>query len=407
LLCGPTAADGLAIVGALSRAGSLQVAPADLGEHDPRSFDLVAALDRPGDPAAALDDYTRLLRLDGRLVLGWAQPARVAGWPALSQRLCDDYLFDSLHHQPAGTILPTKAPLDSAPVGGWALAVAAINPIGGESQRPLYRHPAFDDPRTPLVDFAAGYDNPWLYRVMVQLGERIDDIGTLSRLAEYVAGRARPGSADQGAAIAVLGYRLLEARAAATVPTLLGWIAAYWDIAGDAPHQIRWRVSLAFLAGRLAELAQDRAAAKIWYARAAGDDWARFAPLLATKAIGGCFFAGRLALAEGDMAEARTAFAGGLDIALAAAAADHAAEMGSRDRPLGFYLPELAEAIDMGSQCANALAHLDLWRRDPGLFWRQVDVKRFGLASWAIDLARENDRLRALLDLAPAQRLAA
>ena len=69
--------------------------------------------------------------------------------------------------------------------------------------------------------------------------------------------------------------------------------------------------------------------------------------------------------------------------------------MGPADQPLSFYLQELAEVIDMGSQCANALANFAIWERDPGLFWRQVDVRRFGLASWARDLERENERLRA------------
>jgi hypothetical protein len=78
-----------------------------------------------------------------------------------------------------------------------------------------------------------------------------------------------------------------------------------------------------------------------------------------------------------------------------ASACPHDAQMGPAERPLPFYLQELAEVIDMGAQCANALAHFDLWDRDPGLFWRQVDVRRFGLASWARDLERENARLRA------------
>ena len=64
---------------------------------------------------------------------------------------------------------------------------------------------------------------------------------------------------------------------------------------------------------------------------------------------------------------------------------------------LPFYLPELAEVIDMGSQCANALANRHLWARDPGLFWRVVDVKRFGLASWTLAVAKENERLRKQL----------
>jgi hypothetical protein len=36
---------------------------------------------------------------------------------------------------------------------------------------------------------------------------------------------------------------------------------------------------------------------------------------------------------------------------------------------------------------------LPLWRRDPGLFLRKIDVKRFGLVSWLVDLERENEQL--------------
>jgi hypothetical protein len=86
-----------------------------------------------------------------------------------------------------------------------------------------------------------------------------------------------------------------------------------------------------------------------------------------------------------------------VDVALEAAGGDHLRELGSGEGLLPFYLPELAEVIDMGSQCANALANRHLWARNPGLFWRQVDVKRFGLASWAIDVARENARLRQMV----------
>jgi len=31
------------------------------------------------------------------------------------------------------------------------------------------------------------------------------------------------------------------------------------------------------------------------------------------------------------------------------------------------------------------------------LFWKHVDIKRFGLASWALELEQENQRLRTQL----------
>jgi len=62
-----------------------------------------------------------------------------------------------------------------------------------------------------LVDFGAAYNNPYLYRSMVQMGERVGDEMKLARLAECVIEDSLPASADRGAAIAVLGYRVLEA----------------------------------------------------------------------------------------------------------------------------------------------------------------------------------------------------
>jgi hypothetical protein len=399
LLCGPGARDGQAIVEAVSRAGAVEVEEQGSDREDIRRFDLVVAFDTPGVWATNIGHYTRRLKLDGRLILGWPDSSSHGPetWEPLEGALTDEFLIESRFAQSPGQAVPRPVPLADAFRPGWQIVVALMNPIGGESERDVYIHPAFGRSKAALVDFANGYDNPWLYRVMVQMGERLSDDAKLARLAEYVAVNARSGSADQGAALSVLGYRVLENRADNVVPMLLGAIEIYYARGGDQPHVVRWRVSLAFLAGRLLELGGDKEAAKAWYARAASDDWKRFSNILATKAIGAAFFVGRILLAEGDPAAAWSWFQRGVDIALQAAGADHSKELGIGEALLPFYLPELAEVIDMGSQCANALANRHLWERNPGLFWRQVDVKRFGLASWAIDMAKENAQLRQIV----------
>ncbi len=396
LLCGPHADDGRSVVEALSRAAAVEVMEDGADAYDLRGFDVVAAFDASGAWDANVDGYTHLLKLDGRLILGWPETSRHGpdAWAPLEDVLTADFLIESRFAQGPGQAVPQPVPLDDIYRPGWRIVVAAVNPIGGEAERQSYVHPAFGRSEATVADFAAGYDNPWLYRTMVQMGERLTEEAKLARLAEYVAVNARPGSADQGAALAVLGYRILESRAGNVVSTLLGAIATYCDQDGAEPHVVRWRLSLAFLAGRLLEMVGDRAAAKLWYGRASGDDWKRFSNILATKAIGAAFFAGRITLADGEPAAAWTWFQRGVDIALQAAGGDHRQELGTAEGLLSFYLPELAEVIDMGSQCANALANRHLWDRDPGLFWRQVDVKRFGLASWAIDVMRENAWLR-------------
>jgi hypothetical protein len=399
LLWGADAGEGRTILESLSRAGAVEVHGQSADDHDARSFDAVIALDAPGAWSTIIGACTRYLKLDGRLVLGWPDGSGDGpeNWEALEETLGDDFLIESRFAQLPGQAVPQSVPLANIGYAAWRIVVATMNPIGGEAERDSYVHPAFGRSDAALVAFATGYDNPWLYRTMVQMGERLTDDAKLARLAEYVIVNARAGSADQGAALAVLGYRILENRADNVAPVLLDAMATYYDGGGDEPHVVRWRVSLAFLAGRLSELMGDREAAKLWYGRTASDDWKKFSNILATKAIGAAFFAGRLCLAEQDPDAAWPWFQRGVDIALEAAAADHLKELGSGEGLLPFYLPELAEVIDMGSQCANALANRPIWARDPGLFWRQVDVKRFGLASWAIDVARENARLRQMV----------
>jgi len=399
LLWGPDAGEGQAIVAALSRASAVERHDQSADFDDPRGFDMVIAFAPPGAWPMIVGACTRYLKLDGRLVLGWPDSSAEGpeNWEALEETLSDDFLIESRFAQRRGQAVPQSVPLANINGAAWRIVVAAMNPIGGEAERETYVHPAFGRSEATVVDFAGGYDNPWLYRTMVQMGERLTDDAKLARLAEYLVVNSRPGSADQGAALAVLGYRILENRGDNVAPVLLDAMAAYCDQAGDEPHIIRWRVSLAFLAGRLSELMGDRAGAKLWYSRAASDDWKKFSNILATKAIGSAFFVGRLCLAEQDPEAAWPWFQRGVDIALQAAGADHLEELGVGEGLLPFYLPELAEVIDMGSQCANAIANRHLWPRNPGLFWRQVDVKRFGLASWAIDMARENTRLRQMI----------
>lgn len=430
LIDGTGSADGAAILLALSRAGSVvrvsskprhsfkadrsvETVQPDLATLEDHSVDLIVAFEpaTPGDWIARLDDYSRILKHDGRIVLGWRRSegdnARPRDWAMLSDEVAQRFLPEARYVQipvdadPTGAHALFPIALDNPASTDWMMIVAAANPLMGAGQPERYNHPAYpntDGPMPALVDFGAAYDNPWLYRSMVQMGERLADDVKLARLAECVIEDSREDSADRGAAIAVLGYRVLEMRRGDLAEAVLPLIAAYVDrpLTDDVPvHVRRWRISLAFLAGRLNELAGHRDDAKRRYREAAEGPWEAFSPLLATKAIAAAFYEARMHLADGDSRTALACFRQGVDTATRATAFPHQEQMGASGEPLPFYFQELAEVIDMGSQCANALAHFPLWDRDPGLFWRQVDIRRFGLASWARDLERENERLRA------------
>jgi len=421
LIDGFGSAEGGAILMALSRAGSVVRVDEENGEGPDaqlrriadQSIDLVVAFEPTSGSGwiSRLDDYGRLLKYDGRIVAGWRQgsadPGRPANWTAFEDAISERFLPEKRLVQTAVSPDPRGphaiVPIDpeQPAVSDWLMMIASVNPLLGVGHGDTFDHPSYPKAQGPLpalVDFADAYDNPWLYRSMIQMGERLGHEVKLARLAECVIEDSPEDSADRGAAIAVLGYRVLEMRRADLALAVLPLIAAYVDapLTPETPvHVRRWRISLAFLAGRLNELAGNRVAAKSRYREAADADWAEFSPLLATKSIAASFYEARLHLADGDSQTALARFRHGADTALKAAQFPHEQQMGPDGQPFPFYLQELAEVIDMGSQCANALAHFDLWQRDPGLFWRQVDIRRFGLASWARDLEHENARLRA------------
>lgn len=393
------------------------------------SVDVVVAmetLEHVADWTATTREFARILKPDGRLIASvpdrWMDDTgedpnpyhfHVFDWDRLRDGLHDDFVIERRYAQaaPGGFKLTSAArmlqpvPFGSSIDAEWILVVASANPFARvASLRDGYVHPEFGAAlvasAAALVDYRSGYDNPWLYRTLVQMGERMAD-DVLGRLAEWAADNSRPGSADQGAALCVAGYRALEQRADAAAIAVIAKIDAYHRLTGDTgiiaanPHVQRWRVSSAYLAGRLCELAGARDDALTWFTAAGRLDWRSFSPLLATKTIAGAFHAARLCLVRGDQTAATDFFRSGVTTALDAARGDHCDIIGAIETPIPFGLTELAEVMDMGSQCALALARLPLWRRAPAAFWQQIDMRRFGLASWARDVEAENARLRA------------
>lgn len=394
------------------------------------SVDVVVSMEtieHVSDWQACLAAFRRVLKPDGRLIASvpdvWADETgndpnphhhHVFDWAKFSAGLMEHFLVEARYAQTApGGFKLQRAPrrlvqvkLDASGEAEWILAVASVNPHeDGVARRDAFRHPGFAACLAAgagaVVDFGNGYDNPYLYRTMVQMGERISDPDRLFRFANFTLQVSRPESADVGAALCVLGYRLLELRHLEGAAEVRERIARYREATeGEANlHVARWRISLAFLAGRLAELAGDVADAFAWFEIAATADWAAFSPLLATKAVAADFAAGALFLARDDDEAARSCFARGMQTALDAIASGSSAIVGDPEQPVPFGLVEIAEVADMGSQCAVAIASLPLRARDPGLFWRQIDVKRFGLATWARDVERANAALRERLQM--------
>jgi hypothetical protein len=229
LVDGAGSSDGVAILAAQSRAGSISrvaskarngTTDASLGDIADHSIDMIVAFEpaMPADWLSRLDDYARVLKYDGRLVIGWRQSgrdqARPPSWEVLHEAASEQFVPELRYVQVPVAGDPNGAhaifPIDKEQrvATEWLIMVASANPLLGEAAAGGYDHPGFPKAmgsRPALVDFGAAYDNPWLYRSMVQMGERLGDEVKLARLAECVIEDSRVDSADRGAAAAVQG----------------------------------------------------------------------------------------------------------------------------------------------------------------------------------------------------------
>ncbi len=387
------------------------------------SVDFIASfetVEHVGDYHRLIGEFARVLKPDGRLIASvpnlWVDDTghdpnphhlHAFDWEKFRAALAERFLVEARYRQeaPGGFKLHTarrglaRVGLDE-PVADteWWIAVASADPM--QASDAVYRHPQFDSARVDgavVADFAAHYRNPWLYRPLVQMGERLGEEGLLNDLAGRVIERGESDSADFGAAVTVMAYALLKAKRFELTDDLLAIADQYVAQENPNPHVLRWRISLAFV-GAIACLATGRRDdACAWFARVTDLDPLGFSPLLATKTVAAWFWQGVMRLVDGDAARARAAFAAGVAAGRRALHAPDENAIGNPDQPLSFGFQELAEVADMASQCATALNTLELYARSPAAFWSGVDTRRFGLASWLLALEQENKALRSAL----------
>jgi ubiquinone/menaquinone biosynthesis C-methylase UbiE len=378
------------------------------------SFETIEHVENYGDLIA---EFRRVLKPDGRIVASvpnlWVDETgrdpnpyhfHAFDWPKFRDAFADGFIVEARYRQDApggfkmwnAQRLLERCPLESdEPDTEWWIIVASADPLAACDGR--YRHPQFERSAcsgSHVAEFAGHYDNPWLYRTMVQMGERLANPESLDDLALRVLGRMPIESADAGAAITILGYRLLELDRHQQVPDLLDLVEAYLAQSSGNPHVQRWKISASYVAALLCGRLGDRAAAAGYFERVSEFDPLVFSPLLATKTIAARFWRGVMHLVDGEVKQAYASFLAGTEAGRTALHAPDENAIGNPLSPLTFGFQELAEVADMASQCALAMAHIDDYARSPGKFWRRVDVRRFGLASWAKHLEAENERLR-------------
>lgn len=379
------AAADLAIVQAgYDRAGqSYSAAP-----HATAPDVLLSLVEAIGEPEPFLQLAFAVLRPAGRL-LAMVAPSDLRRF---QEALGDRFLVEHIFSQRIAEIgLPRslrEASAEDVERGAaFAVLVAMKTPLGAEAAV-AYQERVYDEYEhiagCHLTAFRRDYDNPWLVRAMVAIGLRSENPAALAQLASQTLATARRGSADHGAALCVLAYRLLEGGVDATrAREFLREMEVFDESADRKPHAQRWRISNRFASGRLLMSIGDFPAAQQAFQRCAALDCLVFSPLLSTKTIEALLWAGRLALAAEQPDEAAAAWRRGLLEAPRVLQGDWSAVWGDPLRPAWFALAEVAQVVDLAARCGHALEMLDQRDRRPGL------SRRLASESWAQRLAAE------------------
>jgi SAM-dependent methyltransferase len=255
------------------------------------------------------------------------------------------------------------APLVSAAAGdafeadGW-VAVGVKDCVTHQTPRPeQIVHPRTSTPSLDARAAADGYQNPWLPFGMVMTGTRTIARNLLVELARRTLQRTPKSPGDRGAALCVLAYRMLEDDPSLFVERTVieALLEAYVAATPRAPIEHRWRISNAYVLGRIYLRSGRLDKAERAFAFCAGQDAMAYRPLIATKTVDAAFHAGWLAHRRHDIDAARRHWQQGLESARRAVGEGWDACLAPRDEAFPYGLREATQIVAAADRCYQAL----------------------------------------------------
>jgi SAM-dependent methyltransferase len=342
--------------------------PTDFSQHPDESFDVVLSC-RPLPStfwsAERLDEIRRVLTPGGRLICCVADDDRAVRHQIAGSFLLERVLGQSGIRNESASCWWHEVQIDSPherPSVDWWLFVAMKDPLRGSAatyRERLCPHTAFPGGSNP-TRYVSSFENPWLHGSVFTIGARVTRGTLLTQLCRDIVEESS-SSLDAAGAYCVLGYQLLEAPRVDS-----NGIRAWLDdvhvhlhaLSDDAPATVRWRISLLFVAGRLAMRDSDTTQALQCFRACMAEDATRFSSLLATKTIEAAYWAGLLGARRGDVDAARQSWSRGVEIAKSCIVAEAAADRDLSEPMELFGFREFSQVFDIAGKCAAGLQAL-------------------------------------------------
>jgi len=380
-----------------SRAGSARTIDADaIGTLAPRSVDLLRI---DASDASILFGAALALRPGGRLLVCGGPETGFASSPVSPKAIDATGVFVlergvALSDRGEPLVIRPSAP--EPPAGSRWVMVYARTPVGETAPAP--RDPALPatpvDPAFHVGETSRDYDNGWLLRPIVSRGLRGPEARAIATMAKGALALTRDGSADQGAMLCVLAYRMLDAHAPDDeLREMTKRLVAFDTCVESTAHALRWRISCRYVRALLLLALGEREQAERAMLACATLDPLGFSPLLASKTVDALWHAGVIAMADGRLDDARRSWRRGLDEAERALRSDWLNLRGDPDEPMPFAFTDLGDVAEAADRCARALAARDLWADRPWVAWAHAT----GEAEETAPPRGERDALRAAL----------
>ncbi|MCT8351852.1 hypothetical protein [Photorhabdus kayaii] len=150
----------------------------------------------------------------------------------------------------------------------------------------------YASPPQNLLAFARDYNNPWLIRGLVEFPFRNRSAYHLKNYSLQIINHYDPVSPDYAAALAVLGYQLLNSGNDYddVLNKILLFCSTIANLPERTPHQNRWYISLSTLAGLIYNKNNEKTKALVHFSRASNVSFTEFSPSIGTKTLQSLYF---------------------------------------------------------------------------------------------------------------------